>query len=586
MSEVEFIGNIDEAGFLKNFSRQGFSIPKCLNEAVANSLDAMQPDQDKRIHFQQTKDNILMIDNAIGMNSSNLRDMYAAHFENHSSHKSKGVSGIGGKIAQYHLSRKTQSTLLTHQKGGAYLKVYAPWEEMMKKGKYSSMFKRVEMTKEEIKEFNAERFDMFEEGEEPVGTTIVFPYNDPLYESILENFERSEDKKYQLDVMDRIPVVFGREQNLRITAELDGLVEGYKEMEFYNYFGGKAADYYDGIDRQSVHLYVNHAGDSRFIWKKTEDQEYEIPKIAKGFSKELKKRTKSLDGYSFEGEYEIVTGLRKQEGVNPRDITGEKVIGSYDLAHIGENDQYLAYYKVVRTDQGIGLIEPEVKIGNARANKQSNLKIYLVQTEVCFSPLSSQDSIQDQITGVQQNKNQFNGKNVPKNLTRLLYKIREEKCKSIEKFLGLSNKQNPTPSLEDSQSEKENLSDSEQTAPLILDEINLHSDTEYDADASSLPEEDIDFKPNLQSPSSDGTDIVVQEQKEQQEEQQEEQQVEQQEEQRSRIPIDVVGHRKGCVRGEEMINELNRIVGLLSADNIYTDVEVVELFNRLRSFKK
>jgi hypothetical protein len=391
--------------------------------------------------------------------------------------------------------------------------------------------------------------------------------------------------------MDRIPVVFGREQNLHITAELDGC---YKEMEFYNYFGGNAIDYYDGIDRQTLHFYVNHLGDSRFIWKKTEDQEYEIPKAAKGFSKELKKRTKSLDGYSFDGEYEVLTGLRKQDGVNPRDITGEKVIGAYDLAHIGDNDQYLASYKVVRTNQGIGLIEPEVKIGNARANKQSNLKIYLVQTEVRFSPVSSQDNIQDQITGIQQNKNQFNGKNVPKNLTRLISKIREEKCKAIEKFLGLSNKPNPPPSLADSQSENADFSDSEQTISVKLEEeTNVHSDTEYNKEETSHLEREIDFKPNLPSPSPNGSDVVVQEKVDQvaeetvvETEEHIEQETEQQEEQRSRIPIDVVGHRKGCVRGEEMISELNRIVGLLSVDDIYTDLEMIELFNKLRGFKK
>jgi hypothetical protein len=610
MTEVEFIGNIDEAGFLKNFSRQGFSIPKCLAEAVANSLDAMRPDQQKRIHFQQDKDNILMIDNAKGMINSEVRNMYAAHFENHSSHKSKGVSGIGGKIAQYHLSRKTHSTLLTHQKGGPYLKVYAPWEEMMKNGKYSSMFKCIEMSKDEIDQFNLERFDMIEKGEEPVGTTIIFPYNDPLYECVLENFESNEERKSHLDAMDRISVIFGREDNLRITAELADFMDGYKEMEFYNYFGGKASDYYDGIDIQIVHLYMNRAGDARFIWKKTEEEEFEIPKVAKGFSRDLKKRTKSLDGFSFEGEYEVVTGLRRQEGINPRDITGEKVIGSYDRCHIGDNDNFLAHYKVVRNDQGIGLIEPEVKIGNARANKLSNLEIFQVQTEIRFNPLSSQDSVQDQITGVQQNKNQFNGKNVQKNLTRLIYKIRGEKCKMIEKFLGISNKQNATPSESDNQSEKDIVNDFEETVSVkLVEEMNISSKDQINEneshhleetvsvnvndtiilseeqakiDETSHSEEETDFKSSI--PASDlhsatETSPVVEQEVEQAAEQYEEEQ------QRPRIPIDVKGYRRRWVSGRELREELMRAHIQISDDQSFIDVEIIEFYNKLKGIK-
>ena len=611
MTEVKLIGNIDEAGFLKNFARQGFSIAKCLGETIANSLDAMQPDQQKRIHFQQKNEDILMIDNACGMNSIDLQNMYAAHFENHSSHRSRGVSGIGGKIAQYHLSGKTKSTVFTHQKGGPYLKVFAPWDEMLKKGKYTSMFRCAEMTEEEISVFNQERFEngMVEEGDEAVGTTLVFPYNDPLYECVLENFQRDEDKKSHLDATDRIGVIFGREENLSITAELADLAEGYKEMEFYNYFGGRVADYYDGISREIVHLYTNKSGEPKFIWKKSENKDYEVRKVGKGYSRDIKEVEKEPEGFKFQGEYEILTGLRRQEGINPKDITGEKKLGNYDKHHIGENDTFLTHHKVVRNNQCIGLIEPEVKIGNARANKLSNLEIYQVQTEIRFNPLSSQDNVQDHITGVQQNKNQFNGKNLPKNFTRLIHKIRMDKCKSIEKFLGLDKSDNRSVrSKEDNQS----LVDVDSEREEVLDSVIVPTQVQPEnIEGSVFSEDERDFRtisPSAASQTSQTneseenstlveplvepvveplveplTELVAEPVSELATEPTVEPVVE--EEQRPRLPIEVKSHRKGWVSGEELRDELMRLHSQIAEDASFTDPSIIEFFNTLRNIK-
>jgi hypothetical protein len=575
----------------------------------------MQPDQQKRIHFQQKNEDILMIDNACGMNSIDLQNMYAAHFENHSSHRSRGVSGIGGKIAQYHLSGKTKSTVFTHQKGGPYLKVFAPWDEMLKKGKYTSMFRCAEMTEEEISVFNQERFEngMVEEGDEAVGTTLVFPYNDPLHDCILENFETNDDKKLHLDPTDRIAIIFGREQNLSITAELADLAEGYKEMEFYNYFGGRASDYYDGIAREIVHLYTNKSGESRFIWKKSDDEEFEVPRVAKGYSRDIKKVKKSLEGFTFEGEYEIVTGLRRQEGIDPKDITGEKKFGNYDKYHIGENNTFLAHHKVVRNNQGIGLIEPEVKIENARANKLSNLEIYQVQTEIRFNPLSSQDNVQDHITGVQQNKNQFNGKNLPKNFTRLIHKIRMEKCKSIEKFLGLDKSDNRSVrSKEDNQS----LIDADSETDEVLGSVIMPTQVQEENNEDSVfSEDERDFRTISASASSQTsqtneseeistlvepvsepvvepvvepaveplTELVAEPVSELTTEPTVEQIVE--EEQRPRLPIEVKSHRKGWVSGEELRDELMRLHSQIAEDASFTDPSIIEFFNTLRNIK-
>jgi hypothetical protein len=91
----------------------------------------------------------------------------------------------------------------------------------------------------------------------------------------------------------------------------------------------------------------------------------------------------------------------------------------------------MTHAKLVRNNQEIGLIPPEVSTGSARADGNAYLKIKLVQCEVLFNPVSAHNNLQDRVMNVQENKNQLDGDSLPKNFTRLVAAIKEDKAGSI-----------------------------------------------------------------------------------------------------------------------------------------------------------
>jgi hypothetical protein len=91
----------------------------------------------------------------------------------------------------------------------------------------------------------------------------------------------------------------------------------------------------------------------------------------------------------------------------------------------------MTHAKLVRNNQEIGLIPPEVNIGSARGDGGQYLKIKLVQCEVSFNPVSTHNNLQDSVMNVQENKNQLDGDSLPKNFTRLVAAIKEEKANRI-----------------------------------------------------------------------------------------------------------------------------------------------------------
>jgi hypothetical protein len=150
------------------------------------------------------------------------------------------------------------------------------------------------------------------------------------------------------------------------------------------------------------------------------------------------------------GEYTVHTGLREDAGLfdpeNPKDpslkateggIGGSGYVGPYNEEHLGEESfGFLGSYKLVRNGQLIGLIEPpDICLSSARANWASNLETCIVQTEVRFSPCSSlDDNHQDRAMNIQENKNQFDGKSLPKNFTRLIRCLKKKKVQAIQEY--------------------------------------------------------------------------------------------------------------------------------------------------------
>lgn len=418
--ESQLIGNINERGYVNGFERRGFTPAKCLLELVANvldSMDKMPPSCIKRLEFNVQREHIRLIDTAGGMNKDGATAMFSMHNENHSSDSSRGVSGVGAKPSMFILSQKTPVDIYTRMIDGDYIHICAPWDEISRLGKYTGMVSITSMTDEEKAAFLAER-------ETSHGTTIRFRYNDTLKNIIEANFTSSE----LTNPLDRFEFVFGRDAIVMLYKHYE---DGIKELEKYDYFDGSDADFYRGRSEATINQYT-HGTDTRFIWMKG-DEMMEILKVGKGFAKIAAPSLTNLTGYTLVGQYTIKTGLRldaeifnparpafPQNGVIGKNIKDETFLGSY---------------KLVRNNQLIGLVPPpDHSISTARGTAESWLKHILVQTDISFKPRSSQNNVQDIAMNIQENKNQFDGNSLPKQFTRLVKSIHEEKAAEIKVY--------------------------------------------------------------------------------------------------------------------------------------------------------
>lgn len=420
------VGSINERGYLKGFKRRGYTDAKCLGELTANSLDSI----DRKgggsgvIRFDIGTEEIRMSDRGSeGMGRTEAAEMFDLHRENHASDASRGVSGIGAKPALSNLSGDRNMYLLTHKDGGEYLKVVIPWADIHRDGRYTGMVQVIPMTPGEAAAF----------GTGP-GTTIVFPYSDMLSTLIRDNFTPLYEEDNTLTApLDRIGVVFGREATpiQYVHHEEPGRVH---ELPKYNYFAGTDADYYLGIKRATIeHWYSKTEGKDRFI---CENQE--IVRAGRGWSKDPCEKQTNTSGYVRVGEFRVLIGLRRDVAIFDEEAPAlpkadQKYQNVYNTEHLGADTlEYLAPSKLVRNGQTIGLVPlADTNIANARAGGKASVAIKLVQCEIRFNPVSAQDNRQDNVMGIQENKNQFDGDSLPLNFTRLVKALRMKKADEI-----------------------------------------------------------------------------------------------------------------------------------------------------------
>ena len=251
-------GSIDETGYLKGYTRRGYTPARCILELAANTLDSKA----KNLTFDINRSYICAIDNGVGMDMNNSENMFAMHRENHSNDASRGVSGIGAKPALSILSEQTTVYIYSHKQGDQYIKITVPWDIIHGTGQYTGMITISEMNEDEKKKYIEERTknNMVDSKEEATGTTIEFIYNDKLSDIINENFINIDDANILKNPLDRIDCVFGREN---ITIMYSHYEDPSKVMKMYNYFEESTAQYYKGIKTSTIEQW-SFKGKTRF----------------------------------------------------------------------------------------------------------------------------------------------------------------------------------------------------------------------------------------------------------------------------------------------------------------------------------
>jgi hypothetical protein len=276
------------------------------------------------------------------------------------------------------------------------------------------------------------------------GTTIQFQTNTTLSKILEATFAPISEECALKNPLDRAGIVFGRDQVefLYKNHAKPGVID---RLDQYYYFGAPSSQFYSGKSENIVEQWRCDKEDKdRFIISYNE-KKFEITQSGRGYSKDPEEVKTNMNGYYKTGNYKIVCGMRLDKTVfdpeNPSAISGKFTPGSFNIQHIGidplDSKEFLWSMKLVRNNQLIGLIpNPTISLGSMRANDDAQIAGALVQVEIQFNPISSQDNHQDRVTGIQENKNQFDGKGFPVQLARIAGFLRSEKAKQVMKFMN------------------------------------------------------------------------------------------------------------------------------------------------------
>jgi len=449
MSSVSFkVGSIDEKGYLAGMGRRGFTPAKCLLELLANILDAhenVHPPANftKKAVLDVKADKTSLIDNGAGMLPEHADSMFSLHKSNHGSDTSRGVSGIGAKPAMSILSEKTTVKVFTHWVGGPYLCITVPWGEIHSRGIYTGMIDVSEMSVSEKSTFIAERRDNgMLNMNEAHGTTIQFETNNTLSGVIEATFAPISEEYALKNQLDRAGIVFGRDQVEFLYKNHNKPTEVIR-LGQYDYFGAPNSQFYTGKTEHIVEQWHRDKDNTDRYILNFNGKKFEITQSGRGFSKDPEELKANMTGYHKVGNYTIVCGMRLDKSIfnpdTPVAISGKFTPGDFNMLHLGselECNEFLWSMKLVRNNQLIGLIpNPSISLGSMRANGEAQIAAALVQVEIQFNPLSSHENFQDLALSIQENKNQFDGKSCPVQLTRIAGFVRSEKAKEVIKYM-------------------------------------------------------------------------------------------------------------------------------------------------------
>jgi hypothetical protein len=560
-----------------------------------------------------------MADNGYGMTREAAENMFAMHRQNHENDSSRGVSGIGAKPALSILSDKKTVVIFTRTPDGEYLRITVPWDRIHEEGRYSEMITIDFMTDAEKFEFENDRQNnQMTSISGAHGTTIKFPYNEKLKRTIEDNFRPIDGENEDSKPLDRIGIVFGRD-------DFDCVYNHYEEvgnsraLSKYNYLHGIDDDFYRGKSADTIEMWAAYDDrPPRFLWKHSDGKKYEIHSAGRGFSKNPEAFTINTNGYRNVGEFSVKVGLRKIESLfdheHPRipdSASVERYINPYHVQNLGEGqNDFLASFKLVRNGQLIGIIlPPDVKVSSARGNVKSSIETIMLQCEVSYNPVSSQDNHQDHAMNIQENKNQYDGESVDKRFTRIVAAIKRKKFAEIWQYFESASRVVQVQVEEEEEEEEEEMRDElVEEAPLpmpmhmhvpvaeqpntILDFFRTVSNTEVPITSAvessdTVMREEVPI-PQVDTPANDYATLAVAEV--------EPTHVAVEEVPQEilahvpptpsppAIPINVRQYRRGLVHGGELTQELQRVLDRVDANAEYTDENSISIFNMLMNY--
>lgn len=403
-------GTFSEEGILKSFYSKGFTYSNCLNEILANSVDA----KSTLIKIIINPNEILIKDNGIGMNNEKINQMFDLWRSNHENDQSIGVAGIGGKIATCILSEKSPVYIYTKEKDKQTYQVTIPWDDIYKNFTYIGKVNYEIIDDQRINSMIGDS-----------GTIIKFNFLESLYDEIISLFNGDYN---EIDYMNKSPHIIYAKYNVEF--EIENNWEKHKVITSYPKYKPFELDdskFINGKMNVKIHLYKENKKDLIHILGEYDNKYY----IYAPINKQRCKTKESiyvefpqfyLKEYNKIGEMELNIGMLN-------DANYLKYLdNTYDFdKHKFTCSNYLFDYDKERNlqfeDKGIILdtfiyrnnhligYGPKLTNSSTRANFEGRLKAF-VKSELKYNVYSTGSNIIDHEIGIQENKQQFIWSNI------------------------------------------------------------------------------------------------------------------------------------------------------------------------------
>lgn len=450
------IGSRNEAGFVENFDRMGFDINKSGAELVSNSIDAKATHIIIKIVSNKW---ILFIDDGLGMTMQDIQNMFDAQRENHVDEQTIGVSGIGGKVSLFQLSKDDGGCprtcqVLTRSEGNQYFKVVVPWNHIWKEKKYDKMISVHPMTTDDLHFFRSCMKTLH-------GTILCIPHSNSLETIIREQFKY----KPSLDMIPydaRWSIIFGK-LNVKILLDNnDG--NSMTSLPLYDYMNQPRNVFYMEKLEMDVMVFRDRKGFVQYVIR-NEDGEY-VGFRMQGSSGRCDRniRTISWDPRTsyIIGTLRIVMGMHQRDDIVQRVATVHPC--AYDASFFEmETDlsryvQFCTHIPMIRNGHYIKSYRfPDASHDVVYTKKSFDewLENVYVRVEITYETSSSQKNALDAEMGIQQNKQQ-NDALLPKQLARLIAHLRHSYAQQVKAHIPQDWKhEDPSRTSEDIDSDTE-----------------------------------------------------------------------------------------------------------------------------------
>ena len=396
---TEFIGEINEAGFLKTFEYKGICPLAGFDEIISNSYDAKASKVIISIILYNNNEYICISDNGNGINNENINFMFSMYKQKIRKNEI-GMANAGSKYAFYNLSNKTHTIIITYTKEEIKT-ICIDWNKMINEGKYTGNIDKHSSSNIDIEVFNKIMPNRNS------GTTILFPYSKSVWEIIKNQFIQEKEIKIEKSLSFRYGFMSRPFNIVLINNDIEYILPKYNPLNK------------NKMEERRIDIITNGI-EIRYITDKNE----EIRELGNGFSKTpIIIKPQDIEEYKLINTIHIILTLPHDDKYKKDGSIWYPPIMNNIYIHNSEQSKFEAssYPIIVRNSYALGFIPINIiKPSSARGGYDT--RIYFDILVQCFYIQDTNTNI-DYIIGTQENKGQLQD-NIPIQIKRLIHAMK------------------------------------------------------------------------------------------------------------------------------------------------------------------